>query len=40
MATLAPGRDIVALLGREYVNLTGHELSVWPINEDNMYINY
>ena len=32
---IAPGRDIIVLLGREYLNLTGLGLSVWPINNNN-----
>ena len=35
MVMLVPGRDIFVLSGREYLNLTGRELPVWPINNNN-----
>jgi len=37
MAMLVPGRDIFVLSGRECLNLTGRGLSVWPINNNNIY---
>jgi len=40
MAMLAPGRDIIVLLGRKFLNVTGLGLSVWPLNDNNIFIIY